>query len=551
MGKGKVAKGERDSLLGHTKTADSTKCCKLSMESDFSIEVIRDDKEMSPHCCDGCKHMACNCHWWFFSCLFNTMLCPFVYVYHLVKLFIAPCVLMFIERGLCACLTFICCDCLWIHTDKDFPPNSDSIGETDSTFAHGAAPEDTGCCEAREFRETGGDLEWKRAYDVFKDMNLLDEENKTPCVVEGAIEARDVGQGSLGNCWLLAALACMADNKGVVNQALVQKQYNPRGRYTINMVDSEQDTGDSLYGTDSGHGWMEVSVDDYFPCKKGKPVFCKPNGPEMWVMIIEKAFAKSKYYGTYAALEGGHVAFALFLLTGARCKRWKWTRDKVDADGMSCKEVSVSKKNEQGQIKPMFRQLDEKSTKDDFFLQLDKWVSEGFIVGAGTDGSDDRSLTEDGRNAGGIVPGHAYGIKDCQEVKKGDKTERILLLRNPWNQHNMTGDWSKDSGKWDEFGLGKDSSLWKKAYGTEDKGTFWYSYAAFLDNFLIADVCERKQSVEDAGMEQVDGCSLCTSCCAGVTNFLCCCVGCRKLYCNRLCPMDTRRDEALGIENIV
>ena len=31
-------------------------------------------------------------------------------------------------------------------------------------------------------------LEWKRAYDVFKDMNLLDEENKTPCVVEGAIE---------------------------------------------------------------------------------------------------------------------------------------------------------------------------------------------------------------------------------------------------------------------------------------------------------------------------------------------------------------------------
>ena len=64
MGKGEVAKGERDSLLGHTKTADSKKCCKLSMESDFSIEVIRDDKEMAPCCCDGCKHMACNCHWY-------------------------------------------------------------------------------------------------------------------------------------------------------------------------------------------------------------------------------------------------------------------------------------------------------------------------------------------------------------------------------------------------------------------------------------------------------------------------------------------------------
>ena len=100
-----------------------------------------------------------------------------------------------------------------------------------------------------------------------------------------------------------------------------------------------------------------------------------------------------------------------------------------------------------------------------------------FAVGAGTDGSDDRSLTEDGRNAGGIVPGHAYGIKDCQEVKKGNKTERILLLRNPWNQHNMTGDWSKGSGKWDEFGLGKDSSLWKKVRARLDLNVLDRSYS--------------------------------------------------------------------------
>ena len=42
-----------------------------------------------------------------------------------------------------------------------------------------------------------------------------------------------------------------------------------------------------------------LQVDDAFPCKKGtcKPMFTDPNGTEMWVMVLEKAFAK--FVGSY------------------------------------------------------------------------------------------------------------------------------------------------------------------------------------------------------------------------------------------------------------
>ena len=45
--------------------------------------------------------------------------------------------------------------------------------------------------------------------------------------------------------------------------------------------------------------WMVVTVDDCFPCKKGsaKPMFADPHGTELWVLVLEKAFAK--FVGTY------------------------------------------------------------------------------------------------------------------------------------------------------------------------------------------------------------------------------------------------------------
>jgi hypothetical protein len=62
--------------------------------------------------------------------------------------------------------------------------------------------------------------------------------------------------------------------------------------------------------------WVPVVVDDWIPCEaRGKPAFATSRkGNELWVSILEKAYAK--LHGSYEALEGGQVQDALVDLTG-------------------------------------------------------------------------------------------------------------------------------------------------------------------------------------------------------------------------------------------
>lgn len=64
-----------------------------------------------------------------------------------------------------------------------------------------------------------------------------------------------------------------------------QRQYNPAGRYQIQLFDQ-------MKGEEGE--WVWIEIDDYIPCHKGTkdPKFAQPNGNELWVMLLEKAFAK-------------------------------------------------------------------------------------------------------------------------------------------------------------------------------------------------------------------------------------------------------------------
>jgi len=46
-----------------------------------------------------------------------------------------------------------------------------------------------------------------------------------------------------------------------------------------------------------------VVVDDYFPCLKGRPIFTKGHGGELWVLVLEKVWAK--IHGTFKRCEAG------------------------------------------------------------------------------------------------------------------------------------------------------------------------------------------------------------------------------------------------------
>lgn len=62
--------------------------------------------------------------------------------------------------------------------------------------------------------------------------------------------------------------------------------------------------------------WCIIDVDDYFPFSKTKNqvLFSRSEKNEVWLMILEKAYAK--LYGSYENIQNGNIVDAIFDLTG-------------------------------------------------------------------------------------------------------------------------------------------------------------------------------------------------------------------------------------------
>ena len=61
--------------------------------------------------------------------------------------------------------------------------------------------------------------------------------------------------------------------------------------------------------------WKEVVVDDYIPCFQQDCAFSKAHGNELWVILLEKAWAK--LHSSYERIEAGFAENVLRDLTGA------------------------------------------------------------------------------------------------------------------------------------------------------------------------------------------------------------------------------------------
>jgi len=61
--------------------------------------------------------------------------------------------------------------------------------------------------------------------------------------------------------------------------------------------------------------WVFVTIDDLFPCYPlATPIFSSSHGNELWVLLLEKAYAK--LHGSYFALRNGYPHEAFLDLTG-------------------------------------------------------------------------------------------------------------------------------------------------------------------------------------------------------------------------------------------
>lgn len=196
---------------------------------------------------------------------------PFVLLYHSLRIYVLPCCISYAlgacgqfwllvgEKLLCLCncacsrKASVCC--CYEYDDAEFPPTAASVGQWKNKSAE----------------EVDKEIEWKRGNQICSVTEVTGGETDAVQHVRlfsGKIEPSDIGQGQLGDCWLMTALACLSEFPGAIQNIFETVEYNPRGRYVVKLYCGQK------------RRWEPIVVDDWIPVKRGTdiPIFAKPNG---------------------------------------------------------------------------------------------------------------------------------------------------------------------------------------------------------------------------------------------------------------------------------
>lgn len=274
-------------------------------------------------------------------------------------------------------------------------------------------------------------VKWKRPQEFMQN----------PVLFENDVDPNDIKQGELGDCWFLSACACIAERPGLVKRLFITQEYNPEGIYKLRLCKNGE--------------WVTVTIDDYIPCSlSGGPLFGHCARNELWVSLLEKAYAK--LHGSYHALDGGLTSEAMFDLTGCPTK-----------------SVQFPKKKDNYKTIKVFA--------DDLFDKMLKADDKGHMICSGTAGVDNLTDKTDRAKGAGLVSGHAYSVI---QVKEGLGV-KLLNIRNPWGEFEWNGAWADNSKEWTKEAI----KYFKPDFNAED-GTFWMRYEDFLQKFEEVSICK-------------------------------------------------------------
>jgi hypothetical protein len=84
---------------------------------------------------------------------------------------------------------------------------------------------DMGDESSAEMSRFNGELEWRRVSEVFNSEYSLWGEN--------GITPHDIAQGSIGNCWYLAAAAALAEYPGRLDRVVENTEFSETGIYAF------------------------------------------------------------------------------------------------------------------------------------------------------------------------------------------------------------------------------------------------------------------------------------------------------------------------------
>ncbi|CAI5442119.1 unnamed protein product [Caenorhabditis angaria] len=258
----------------------------------------------------------------------------------------------------------------------------------------------------------------------------------------------DIEQSALvGDCWLMCAMAVIAERPNILDDIFPSKEYSLQGVYRVKLcIEGE---------------WKIIIVDDYLPCYEGNEMaMAVGRRNQLWVPLIEKAAAKA--VGSYAMLHGALVTQGLSMLTGAACDHYSTPEDEADVET--------------------------------FWGRLISAKFSGFIMccSIGKDGE----IKDEELRAKGLLENHAYSILDVDD----QYGFRLLRIRNPWGRFVWNGDWSNNWPNWPAEM--RDNLLTNRI---QETGAFWIELGDFIKMFESVTICKLRSNWNEFRHSQIIG----------------------------------------------
>eukprot|EP01041_Mallomonas_annulata_P004099 gene4099-8154_t len=305
-------------------------------------------------------------------------------------------------------------------------------------------------------------------------------------VFDGLIEPGDIKQGALGDCWFLCALASLAEFPPLVRVGLIaimrpssitcySSEVNSSlpslsltHRLFVRGSDVPNETGVYRLRLCKNGTWREVVVDDLFPCLlSGGPIYSRCHDNEIWVQLVEKAYAK--VHGSYNLIRNGQAYEAMIDLTGAPFEKLYFD------------DAAVIEQIKNGSL----------------FRKLQEYDEQGDLMSVSTPGEDRLTegeaqrvtLTAEGKLGTGLIAGHAYSLITVVAPITGPPGLKLVQIRNPWGSHEWTGDWSDRSPLW--------TTSLRAEVGAriDDDGSFWMTFEDMVKHFDSLNVCNCRAGV--------------------------------------------------------
>ncbi|XP_018425002.1 PREDICTED: calpain-3 isoform X6 [Nanorana parkeri] len=268
---------------------------------------------------------------------------------------------------------------------------------------------------------------WKRPKEICEN----------PEFIIGGANRTDICQGDLGDCWFLAAIACLT-----LNEKLLFRVIPPDQNFTENYA------GIFHFQFWRYGDWIDVIIDDCLPTFNNQLVFTKSSQRnEFWSALLEKAYAK--LHGSYEALKGGNTTEAMEDFTGGVTE---------------------------------FYEI--KDAPKDLFKIMRNAFERGSLIGCSIDAIVPAQFET--RMSSGLVKGHAYSVTGVEETPFKMEKVKLVRLRNPWGQVEWNGSWSDNSKEWNIIDKAEKGRL---QHQIKEDGEFWMSFEDFLKNFTKLEIC--------------------------------------------------------------